>query len=353
MIIVIGIISVLCFAAALALLFLYLPAKKELQFAADKNKELFDALGKANVQNASLEADLRNKTDLNLKYAEEIKEKESSFEALNKELTSAKEEAARLRADVANAENFKTEQEKNFNALQNAAKEQFKNMADSLLKQKTEELKGTNKELLNPFSERLDKLQDKLARMQDLNENLAQEASSLTKALTYNKIQGNFGEVTLERILQNCGLKEGENYRKQVHLKDDGGKDKIPDFIIDLPDGRYIVVDSKMSLTAYNNFVNEQDEEKKNAFLKEHIKSVEDHIKELSAQNYQDLKDVRGKSPDFVIMYVPLEYAYLTALEAKKDLGIFASNSKVAVATATFLLLAKMPKSFLASSAVR
>lgn len=332
------IFAFISFAAAAAFAILFFTTKKSAAAVEAENKLLAEASSKANVQNASLETDLKNKAELIARAEQEIKKKEEEFTALNNELTRLKQREAALQSDVKNIELMKAQQQEAFNALQNAAKEQFKNMADSLLKQKTEELKGANKEILTPINDNLGKLQDKLAQMQNLNENLQQEASSLTKALRHNKVQGNLGEMLLEDILQNCGLKEGQHYEKQEYMKNGEGKASMPDFTINLPDGRYVLVDSKMSLTAYNQFVNETDEAKKKTYLKEHIASVEAHIKELAAKKYQELKDIKGKTPDFVIMYVPLEYAYLTALEAKNDLGLFAGANKVAIATASSII---------------
>ena len=332
------IFALISFAAAAVFAILFFTAKKSAAVLQAENRLLAEASSKANIQNAALETDLKNKTELAARAEQEIKKKEEEFTALNNELTRIKQREAALQSDVKNIELMKTQQQEAFNALQNAAKEQFKNMADSLLKQKTEELKGANKEILTPINENLGRLQDKLAQMQSLNENLQQEASFLTKALRHNKVQGNLGEMLLEDILQNCGLKEGQHYEKQEYMKNGEGKASMPDFTINLPDGRYVLVDSKMSLTAYNQFVNETDETKKKEYLKAHIASVEAHIKELSAKKYQELKDIKGKTPDFVIMYVPLEYAYLTALEAKNDLGLFAGASKVAIATASSVI---------------
>lgn len=332
------IFAVLSFAAAAALFVLYFTAQKGLKSAEGENKTLAESLSQINAQKAALEADLKNKTESAEQYAQRLASKEEELSSVNKELTSYKQREAALQSDIKNHEIMKKQLQESFSSLQNASKEQFKNMAETLLKQKSEELKGANKELLTPINDNLSKLQDKLAQMQSLNENLQQEASSLTKALRHNKVQGNLGEMLLEDTLQNCGLKEGQHYQKQEYMKNGEGKAHMPDFTINLPDGRYVLVDSKMSLTAYSQFVKETDEAKKKEYLKAHIASVEAHIKELSAKKYQELVDVKGKTPDFVIMYIPLEYAYLTALEAKNDLGIFAGNSKVAVATASSII---------------
>lgn len=233
-------------------------------------------------------------------------------------------------------------QQESFGKLQNAAEDKFKQLADGILKTKVNELKENNKEnlspLITPLNENLSRLQDKLAVMKTLNEGLQKEANNLANALQFNKTQGDLGEMLLEQVLQSCGLTKDIHYQMQPSYKTEDGKTLRPDCVINMPDKRYIVIDSKMSLTAYKNFVNEKNPEKKELYLKEHIASIVSHIKELSAKKYQDLKKLKGNNPDFVLMFVPFEYAYISALQAQPDLGFMASGYKIAVVTANSLL---------------
>lgn len=303
---------------------------------------------------------LQNDLNISQKEAGRVGELEKNYQeekAKNKELSQKLEETHRF---LNEAEKDKTklneqkealkkiqeQQEINFNTMQKAAESNFKEIASNLLTQKTKELKDTGNEivfnkinpLINPLNEHLNYLQDKLASMEHLNQNLQKEASALTLALTNQKKQGDFGEMLLEQLLESCGLKEGVHFQKQPNFVDEEGKNKYPDFVVNMPGGRYMVIDSKMSLVAYSAYVNATDPSEKNKFLKEHLKSVTEHIKELSEKKYQELKGLYKHTPDFVIMYVPLESAYLCALEKQKDLGIFASGKKVAVATASSLI---------------
>lgn len=284
------------------------------------------------------------------KIIKELNEKNKDLELKNQELyvqiNNLEKEKAKIDAENKLQKQTQEQQKIIFDNMQKVAEGKFKEIATELLTQKTKELKDNGNEivlnkinpLINPLNQHLNYLQDKLASMEHLNQNLQKEASALTLALTNQKKQGDFGEMLLEQLLESCGLKEGVHFQKQPNFIDEEGKDKRPDFIINMPKGRYMVIDSKMSLTAYNAYVNEKDTVKREKFLQEHIDSIKKHIKELSEKKYQDLKELYNSSPDFVIMYVPLESAYLCALEKQKDLGIFASGKKVAAATASSLI---------------
>jgi len=193
-------------------------------------------------------------------------------------------------------------------------------------------------EIKNLEKETIDKnarLETQLTHMQALNQNLAKEASSLTQALQNKKAQGNLGEMILEDVLQSGGLKEGIHYQKQQLLRGEEGDRNFPDFIINLPDNRRVIIDSKMSVADYAKWVNETDESKKEPFLKAHVEAVKSHIKELSDKEYQKLLKENGL--DFVIMFMPVEYAYISALDYDKNLSAYAGERRVAIATASSL----------------
>ena len=314
------------------------------------------------AQNTALTEQIAKlQTDLNASQKEagrtvELERNYNDEKTKNQQLSQKIEEMHRLLSDT---EKDKTEinaqkealkimseqQEIHFNNLQKAAESKFKEIASTLLTEKTQELKNNGNEiagkispLINPLNQHLNYLQDKLASMEHLNQNLQKEASNLANALKgNNKVQGDFGEMLLEQLFESCGLKEGTHFKKQVNYKDEEGKNQRPDFIVNLPNDRYLIVDSKMSLTAYTDYVNAPEEEKA-TYLAKHIKSIEDHIKELSEKKYQELKGIYKHSPDFVVMYIPIEQAYLCALEKKHNLGVFASGQKVMIATASSLI---------------
>ncbi|WP_428066322.1 DNA recombination protein RmuC [Candidatus Proelusimicrobium volucris] len=300
-----------------------------------KNKDFADISAKAAV----LENENKNLSALNQKCESELKDTQNLNESLKNELSALKAKEAELKAVKQNLEDNFARQQASFDKLQASAKDNFRQLADEVFKTKISELKTESKEIVAPLNTNLEKLHDKLSRMQNLNENLQKEAANLTKALQFSgKTQGNFGEMILEEVLEACGLKKGVNYEVQATLHSDEGKPYRPDCIVNLPDQRYIVIDSKMSLTAYTKFVSEEDSELKAKYLQDHIESIEKHIKELSAKKYQDLKEIKGRTPDFVMMFVPIEYAYMAALDAKRDLGIFAGGKRIAVVTASSLI---------------
>lgn len=304
-----------------------------------KTAEITELSAKA----ASLESDKQNLSVLNTKLESDVKQITVQNESLKNEINAFKNKETELKTKQQGLEEKIKMQQDVFDKLQNSAKDNFKQLADEIFKVKIGELKEDNKEnltpLIKPLNENLSNLQEKLAVMQNLNEGLQKEANNLANALQFkNKTQGNFGEMILEEVLVSCGLEKNVHYEMQPSYKTDDGKTVYPDCIIKMPDERYVVIDSKMSLTAYTRFVNEENPEKKSAYLKEHIASVENHIKELSAKKYQDLKKIKGQTPDFVLMFIPIEYAYICALDAKKDLGLFAGGQKIAVVTASSLI---------------
>jgi len=181
-------------------------------------------------------------------------------------------------------------------------------------------------------------LKDELSRLKQMNAQLSLDALNLTNALKgESKTQGNWGEIVLERILEDSGLKEGREYELQVNLKSDEGKRYLPDVVIHLPEGRDIIVDSKVSLTAYERFVNEKDEFAKEVALKEHILSISKHIKELSNKQYDKLEGVN--TLDFVLLFMPIEGAFLLALEQDGEFFKRAYDMNILVVSPSTLLV--------------
>ena len=193
----------------------------------------------------------------------------------------------------------------------------------------------------NQFEEELKDrtlLKDELSRLKQMNAQLSLDALNLTNALKgESKTQGNWGEIVLERVLEDSGLKEGREYELQVNLKSDEGKRYLPDVVIHLPEGRDIIVDSKVSLTAYERFVNEKDEFAKEVALKEHILSISKHIKELSNKQYDKLEGVN--TLDFVLLFMPIEGAFLLALEQDGEFFKRAYESNILVVSPSTLLV--------------
>ncbi len=245
------------------------------------------------------------------------------------------------------------EQEKKFTALQEASKAAFKQLAADSLKEQKIELVNQNNTMVSPLKETLDKftkqvgdlrtetaqrhgsLQNAIDRTLQLNENLSQEAQNLTQALKSPKNQGTWGEIILEDVLTAAGLRKGIEFDTQVSFTTPNNQRKQPDFIIHLPNQRDLVIDSKMSLTAYLEWQAATTEEEKQKYLKEHVQSIEKHIKELAAQDYTAL--LPHEKLDFTFMFIPIEYAYFMAVQAKPELNELARKHRIAIVTASNL----------------
>ncbi len=246
------------------------------------------------------------------------------------------------------------EQKEFFNALQEQAKDSFKQLATESLKIQKEELVAKNADLYAPLKETMDRFSKEMGTLRTesaaqhsslstaleksftVSEELQQKTVELTTALKTPKTQGTWGEIILEDVLRSAGLREGEEWEKQVSLKTEEGERLQPDFIIHLPQKRDIIIDSKMSLNSYTQWANAPEGEEKQKFLKEHVRSVEEHIKELSQKDYPKL--LKNERLDFTLMFIPVEHAYFAALQGNPNLNQFAREKHIALVTASNLL---------------
>ena len=237
---------------------------------------------------------------------------------------------------------------------------EFENIANKILKKNSEEFTAANQknlgDVLNPLKEKIllfeKKVEDtyqkglkdqtdlraELKKLHDLNTKISEEANNLTKALKGDvKKQGNWGEVVLERILERSGLNEGEHgYQKQFSDTSDEGKRIQPDIIINLPDNKHIIIDSKVSLVSYERAVNATSEEERLINVKEHLQSLKSHVKGLSEKHYQAAKSLN--SPDFVLLFVPIESSFSLAIQEDHELFSFAWDQKVVIVSPSTLL---------------
>ena len=173
-------------------------------------------------------------------------------------------------------------------------------------------------------------LQEKLKQMEGLNERLHKEAQSLTKALTSDvKAQGNWGEQQLERLMELAGLVKGEHYLTQVNTTGKNGERLQPDFVLMLPENRCIILDSKVSLTAWTRYQSAEDELDREQFLAAHVQSIKSHISGLSKKNYPDVQDLNAL--DFVLLFIPIESALIAALQSDPTLPEYALNNRIAL----------------------
>ena len=219
---------------------------------------------------------------------------------------------------------------------------QFENMANKILEQKSEKFAQQNQknidQILKPLGVKIksfeESIEDKyvkdqesraglakqISMLQIANQKISQDAVNLTNALKGDsKVQGDWGELQLEVLLEKSGLKKELHFRTQNSEKDEDGNEKRPDCIIDLPDDKNLIIDSKVSLTSYEQYSNAETEEERKQYLKKHIDSIKNHIRDLGSKDYPKLYSIN--SPDYVLMFVPIEPALITALQ--EDAEIF------------------------------
>jgi len=180
-------------------------------------------------------------------------------------------------------------------------------------------------------------LREEVKKLYELNTKISDDANNLTKALKGDsKKQGNWGEFVLEKILERSGLTKGIEFEMQVSVKSDEGKRYQPDVVVFLPEKKHIIIDSKVSLTAYERLVNANEEEERKRYMNEHILSIRRHIKELSEKNYQSAKDMN--SPDFVLLFIPIESSFGVAVQADQQLFNDAWTNKIVIVSPSTLL---------------
>src|SRR5690606_17484772 len=194
-------------------------------------------------------------------------------------------------------------------------------------------IEDTNKESITRHSA----MKQQLENLQLLNQQITKEASNLTKALKGDtKMQGNWGELVLERVLEKSGLKKDSEYTVQNSFSTEDGKRVLPDVIIHLPGDKKMIVDSKVSLISFERYVNEEDEAQKPIWIKEHVNSVKKHVDQLSAKSYHSLYEM--ESPDFVLLFIPLEPAFAVALQQEPQLYNLAFEKNIVIVTPSTLL---------------
>jgi DNA recombination protein RmuC len=243
--------------------------------------------------------------------------------------------------------------------LQEKFTKEFENLANKILEEKSNKFTQQNKEnlkiILNPLQEKIKVFEDKVDKthkesidyhaalrqqilgLKELNQQMSKETINLTKALKGdNKTQGNWGELVLERVLEKSGLEKDREYYVQQSFTNEEGKRVLPDVVIHLPDNKKMIVDSKVSLTAYEQFVNEEDDTLKAQFLKEHIASLKRHIEQLSEKKYEDIYQI--ESPDFVLLFIPIEPAFAVAINHDNYLYNKAFEKNIVIVTPTTLL---------------
>ena len=313
----------------------------------------------SNAEKSNLDGQLTSQNN-------QLSELKISFQNLQIEkqkIQAKKEEFAILLAkkenDFDNLLERNKQQKQEVNELQEKFSKEFENLANKILEEKTQKFTDQNKEnlknILSPLQDKIlhfeKKVEDthkesidyhaalrqQILGLREMNAQMSKETINLTKALKGDsKMQGNWGELVLERVLEKSGLEKGREYEVQQSFTNEEGARILPDVIINLPDGKKMIVDSKVSLTAYERYVNEEDDAQQNIYLKEHVNSVKRHVEQLSDKRYQDTYHM--ESPDFVLLFIPIEPAFALALQEDLNLYNKAFEKNIVIVTPSTLL---------------
>ncbi len=328
----------------------------ELSRLRQEREDLTVKLARAEQQ---VEHDTREKERMDMMFREERERWHTEMETLRKTYLEAEKSLEKARAFYQSQQEKITEQKQEIEEIRQRFNLEFEGLANKILEEKTQKFTETNTKsidhILNPLKEKIKTFEEKVDKayqteaaernslkgvVQQLMEQslrIKDEANNLTRALKGDsKRQGNWGEVILERVLERSGLVKDQEYRLQASMVDEDGRRLQPDAIIDLPDDKHLVIDSKVSLVAYEKWVNADDEEQRESFAKQHVLSVENHVKGLSAKNYQDLYQIN--SPDFVLLFMPIESAFSMSISYKSDLFSDAWDRRVVIVSPSTLL---------------
>ena len=310
-------------------------------------------------ENSKLEERLAQAADQTERLNEQFERTIQEREQIRSEKDFLNGELIKRNAEFDNVENKLREQKQEVEKLQEKFTIEFENLANKILDSKSEKFTKQNKEnidgILKPLQEKIEKFEKKvddshkesidrhamlrqqIIGLKELNEQMSKEATNLTKALKGDsKIQGNWGELVLERVLEKSGLEKDREYFVQNSFTTDEGRRVLPDVVLHLPDNKRMIIDSKVSLVAYERFVNEDDDDLRGQHLKEHIASLKKHIDQLSAKNYQDIYQI--ESPDFVLLFVPIEPAFAIAINQDNNIYNSAFEKNIVIVTPTTLL---------------
>ena len=308
---------------------------------------------------AALASELTAKQDRVAQLASESSQYQQRAETLSEELGQLKVELREQQVTLDKERRSASEKLELLEKNRDALKQEFENLANRIFDQKSERFSQQSKtsldSLLNPFRDQLQDfrkrvedvyttetrdrqaLRSEIKSLQELNRQITEEAANLTRALKGDKkIQGNWGELILERVLERSGLRKGVEYETQGSYRDEDNQLLRPDVIVHLPDQRNLVIDSKVSLVAYQQWVTADQEEERAAALKQHVEAVRNHIRALSEKDYSQLNGLH--SPDFVLLFMPIEPAFVAAFQQDENLFAEAFERKIIVVTPTTLL---------------
>ncbi len=318
-----------------------------------KLQEAKEIFAKAEQQNVQLRLEsttqlneLRSQSEKQIAYIREEKDR------LQNELTARN-------VSFTNLESRMEEKTGELEKLQEKFTKEFELVANKILDEKSSKFTLQNKEnldiILKPLQDKIQifekrvedtnkeaidrssALREQIKQLSALNEQMSKEANNLTKALKGDsKMQGNWGELVLERVLEKSGLEKDREYFVQQSFTREDGSRVLPDVVIHLPGGKRMIIDSKVSLTAYERFVNEEDDTQRERLLKEHVSSLKRHVIQLGDKNYHDLYQI--ESPDFVLLFVPIEPAFAIAINSDNQLYNQAFEKNIVIVTPSTLL---------------
>lgn len=296
-----------------------------------------------------------------------INEMEVQTSKLNEDLELKRNEATEFEKRIVELETSLEKERKatieKLKLLEESKKElknEFENLSNKILEEKSKKFTETNKEningILSPLKEEFEKFRNKVDEvyindtkdrtalktqiegLRDLNEKLGKDALNLTNALKGDsQKQGAWGEVILERVLEESGLHKGREYETQLSFNDEEGKRKRPDAIVHLPNNKDVIIDSKVSIVAYQNYHKSDRDAEREQFLKEHLNSIKTHVKGLSLKNYADIEEI--KTLDYVLMFIPIESAFMLAMENDPELFSNAFEKNIVIVTPSTLLV--------------
>ncbi len=314
------------------------------------------------LKNKSEQSTLAERQNQMSSTIEELKRNLTKVEADREEIRREKEllssEIARKNADFEHLEQLNLKRDKELEERQEQLRKDFEILATKILDEKSEKFTLQNKEniknILNPLQEKIKTFEEKvdltqkesismhsalkeqLLGLKDLNQQMSKEATNLTRALKGDsKMQGNWGELVLERVLEKSGLEKDREYFVQQSFTLENGSRVLPDVVLHLPDGKKMIIDSKVSLTDYERLVNADDDDK-GVYLKAHVNSIKKHVDQLSEKNYQDLYDI--ESPDFVLMFIPIEPAFAVVVNEDNSIYNKAFEKNIVIVTPSTLL---------------
>lgn len=320
-------------------------------------KQVFS--GQSKTEKASLEEKINGLLLQIEQLKSQINQVVQERESIRAEKESLMIQLTKKETDFDNLRERNKEQKQEVEQLQEKFTKEFENLANKILEEKTTKFTEQNKEnlknILTPLQDKIQlfekkvedthkesidyhaALRQQILGLREMNEQMSKETLNLTKALKGDsKMQGNWGELVLERVLEKSGLEKDREYFVQQSFVTEEGNRVFPDVIINLPDGKKMVVDSKVTLTSYERFINEENDDLKSQYLKEHVASINRHVQDLGNKNYQDLYQM--ESPDFVLLFIPIESAFAIALNEDTSLYNKAFEKNIVIVTPSTLL---------------